>query len=132
VIRLTKLSVSSLLLGLMALGSATAAHATQCSAPSGSALDNTLFSQFGSETGDGCTGGQSKPGEEEHQQGWHYGDDKEYGPLIWHHSHDRWQYPHDSKDCNPSVVPLPPSSLLLVSGALALLILGRRRRPATA
>ena len=34
--------------------------------------------------------------------------------------------------CNPPVVPLPPSSLLLVSGALALLILGRRRRLATA
>lgn len=128
--RLTRLSASSLLLGLSFLGGASAAHATQCSTGSESVLQTSLLTQFGSGPEGNCGVDPSNPGE--------WGQHDEEGPPhtnpppIWNPPHDTWHDPHDGKDCNPSVVPLPPSSLLLISGALALLILGRRRRPATA
>jgi hypothetical protein len=111
----------------LALGGTSAAHATQCTVDSGSVLEDSLLSESGSEGS--CGVKTSIPGEE--------GGETEtlsverQLPVIWHQSHDGWQQ-HDGRDCTPNVVPLPPSSLLLVSGALALLILGRCRRPATA
>ena len=127
--RTIKLTIPSVLLGLLTLGGMSAAHATQCSAGSETILQTSLLTQFGG-SNEGCGVDQPKTG------GW--GDHEEEGPPqtnpppIWHDPHDNWHDPHDGKDCSPNVVPLPASSWLLVSGALALLILGRRRRPATA
>lgn len=126
--RLTQLSLSSITLGLFALGGASAAHATQCTVDSGSLLETSLLTQFqfGHEGGCGVDTGNSG------DQG---GDQEHDGPPIWQPPHDGWdhgKFYKDGKECNPPVVPLPPSSLLLASGALALLILGRRRRLATA
>jgi hypothetical protein len=135
-IRLTKLSVRSLLLGLMALGGATAAHATQCTATGGSSLEDSLFSQFGSNQEGGCGVDLSKPGEQGSEE---EGGPKDGGPHFFPPPQDGWhdgwhdgKYYKDGKECSPPVVPLPPSSLLLASGVVALLALGRRRRLATA
>jgi hypothetical protein len=130
--RLTQLSLSSITLGLLALGGPSAAHATatQCTGESGSVLGTSLLTQFGNEGS--CGGDTFKPGEEgEHNEG----PPNTNWPPIWHPPQDGWhdgKYFRDGKECSPPVVPLPPSSLLLASGALALLMVGRRRRPATA
>jgi hypothetical protein len=117
-------------LGLLALGGPSAAHATQCTVNSGSVLETSLLTQFGN---DGSCGGDTfKPGEDgEHNEG----PPNTNWPPIWHPPQDGWhdgKYFRDGKECSPPVVPLPASSLLLASGALALLMVGRRRRPATA
>jgi hypothetical protein len=130
--RITRSNVPRLLLALTLLGGASAAHATQCSLGYGSSLD----SEF-STSGDGCS---VNPPNDEQQGGYgNEGGDGNYHPPgwtpppdNWHPPHDNWHQPHDGKDCNPSVVPLPASSWLLLSGALALLALGRRRRAETA
>ena len=126
--RTIKLTIPSVLLGLLTLAGTSAAHATQCSAGSETVLQDSLLTQFGG-SNEGCGVDQPKTGE--------WGDQEEDPPKtnpppIWHEPHDGWHQQHDGKDCNPNVVPLPASSWLLISGALALLTLGRRRRPATA
>lgn len=126
--RLAQLSLSSLTLGLLALGGTSAAHATECIVDSGSVLETSLLTETGNEGN--CGVENSTPGEEGGETETLSGERQL--PIIWHQPHDGWQQQHDGRDCTPNVVPLPPSSLLLVSGALALLILGRRRRPATA
>jgi hypothetical protein len=131
--RLTRLGLSSLTLGLLALGGTPAAHATECTVDSSSVLETSRLTRFGHEHS--CGVDLSKPdeeGERNRRGPQHFNPPHFNSPPIWHRPHDGWHQQYDGKDCNPSVVPLPPSSLLLVSGALALLILGRRRRPATA
>jgi hypothetical protein len=134
--RTIKLTIPSVLLGLLALSIAPSALATQtqCSGSLPTLLDNTLINTFGVQGGeDGCSVGGSHEDEDgehdyrEHHDGFPGGD----GNWQWHDGKDG-KDGKDGRDCNPPVVPLPPSSLLLASGVVALLAVGRRRRPATA
>ncbi|MFO1400735.1 MAG: VPLPA-CTERM sorting domain-containing protein [Steroidobacteraceae bacterium] len=111
------------------LASAGTAHATSCVTGQSSVLYQGLPSEFGDHD---CYVAPSNPDPQWKDSGdawkhftWYDLDGKQW--EGWHHQ----RFYKDGKDCTPSPVPLPASSWLLVSGALAMLALARRRREAT-
>lgn len=137
--RTCRLTTFHVISGLLLLGGTSAAHATQCTASPGSVLESSLLTQSFSDPQGGCEvdrswKGDAGEGGDEYQVGPQESKPSIWQPphIEWHRPHDGWHDTHDGRDCNPSVVPLPPSAPLLVSGALGLLILVRRRSSATA
>ena len=123
-----RLRKPALLAGLMLLGGAGVAQATQCSSGQGPSLLQSSFQAFGNSQGCGDTS-QDHPGGPPGLPGPDFGIHFDRDGKRWEGWHDHKWY-KDGKECNPPVVPLPASSWLLVSGAVAMLAMGRRRRAA--
>lgn len=121
-------AIPRILLAAALLGSAGAAHATACTVDSPTLLGSGLSNDgrgCGTDTSHEYGGGYTPPHEDGQPPHWNP------PPPHWNGWHEG-RYFKDGKECDPPVVPLPASSWLLVSGALALLAMGRRRHTATA
>lgn len=126
----TRLRKPALIAGLLLLAAGGAANATTCQTGHSSLLYQSLPSDFSEH---GCYVEHSNPDPKPHESNddWKHFTWYDFNGHQWNGWHNH-RYYKDGKDCTPSVVPLPASSWLLMSGALALLALGRRRRQATA
>jgi hypothetical protein len=121
-----------LIAALALLGGAGTARAAVCTVDAASTLETGLIDPVAtSEAGDCDTEETSVPGEE--------GSEPIVlltlsEPVLTTSTYGQCQYArggHHHHDCKPPVVPVPAAGWLLVSGALGLLTLARRRRGAS-
>jgi len=126
--QITRLRKPALIAGLLLLAAGGAANATTCQI----GQDSLLYQGLPSGNEQGCVVEPSNPDPQwkDSDEKWKHFTWYDYNGHHWNGWHGH-RYYKDGKDCTPSVVPLPASSWLLVSGALAMLAMARRRRAAT-